>query len=374
LRVGCFDTVHDGERVEQVKLWGNGLRLLHVGDRVGSPRGGLAPEGTYSVAMRSGGSVHVLDGVITGWDDEAAPEPLLTTGGGVFDPADYPGGDFGPWYRFAEMPRRLRWDGDPEPCPRCSGAPVRLVSERLVERDRRATAARKTVEAEIGAGLDEAGRIGMARRWLDAGESAPVTYEAIAALLDIERDPLAAGPRLVRLLEELPAEDSVWISAAGVVGSAARFLHAAGVRKCLRLLADALPERDRSRRRAEPDDQEMHPAIARRRRALLPAPSGVRVMRYSDMIFRDAAEDAVAVQGAGVLPAIPLRFWAQDIAAHPLIEKLLLPIAGRPFTDEEADALKFALSKLGGYLAELNPYQLLAAIDDGVQFHRGRCE
>jgi len=58
-----YDTLHDGPRVEQLKLWGKGLRHLHVGERVGLPRGGLAPDATYAVVMRRGGFVHLVDGV-----------------------------------------------------------------------------------------------------------------------------------------------------------------------------------------------------------------------------------------------------------------------------------------------------------------------
>ncbi len=128
--MGTFDTVHDGDRYEQVKLWGKGLRYLHVGDRVGLPRGGLGTTGTYSVAMVSGGFVHVLDGVITGWHEAPGAGPQLTTSGGRFDPAHWPGGPFGPWYRDADAPpdRRVFTDLDRD-CPRHGAPPLRVVRE-----------------------------------------------------------------------------------------------------------------------------------------------------------------------------------------------------------------------------------------------------
>lgn len=44
-----YDTLHVGDRTEQVKLWGKALSWFHLGDQVAPPRGGLAPDGDSTV-------------------------------------------------------------------------------------------------------------------------------------------------------------------------------------------------------------------------------------------------------------------------------------------------------------------------------------
>jgi hypothetical protein len=85
--------------------------------------------------------------------------------------------------------------------------------------------------------------------------------------------------------------------------------------------------------------------------------------RYGDLEFRAAAEAAVACHGAAVLPAVPLRFWGQDVAAAELAAPLLAPLLGRPFTSAETRVVTWALLDLPGFLRTLNPRDLAAAID-----------
>ncbi len=344
--MGCFDTVHDVERVEQLKLWENGLRFLHIGDVVGAPRGGLAPDCTYTVAMRSGGYVHVVGGVIMGWEDEPGPEPLLTTGGDSFDPAEWPNGDFGPWYFEADMPARVRrqlWPS--EPCGACARPKLRAVNEADSVRARTRAEAKRLVEEQLQVDPDDEARLALARQRLAHGGSLQIDCEAAGRLLEVETAPVVAGQRLQLLLAATAKGDPTWQSAAAFVGFAAKYLHVEDVRKCLRMLADALPEQ------ADSDD-------------LI---TWLRSYKESD--FRQAAEDAVRAHGADVLAAIPLRFWAQDVAAGELMERLLEPVLGRAFTEDESGALPGALLGLTGYLEGSLQTVLHAALRAKLRVH-----
>src|SRR4051794_18998365 len=243
--VGSLDTVHDGDRYEQVKLWGKGLRYLHVGDRVGLPRGGLGPTGTYSVAMVTGGFVHVVDGVITGWHEESGAGPQLTTGGAAFDPAAWPGGPFGPWYRDADAPPARRiFAGPDSDCPRHGPPLLRVVNEDDPDsrRELAGAAARADVRARLAAGLDEEGRIAAAREYLaDRKSWVQVSCEAAATLLGVDDDPVGGGARLLRLLSSADPEAPEWSHAASLLAERAADLPAPAVAACLRLLAAALP-------------------------------------------------------------------------------------------------------------------------------------
>ncbi len=338
-RVGCFDTVHEGERIEQVKLWGTGLRWVHVGDVVGAPRGGLAPGATYTMAMRSGGYVHVVGGVIKGWRDEPGPKPLLTTGGDSFDPADWPNGDFGPWYFEADMPARVRRDLWPsDPCEACTGSKLRAVKGRDGVGARHRAEAERLVEKQLEADLDEEIRLALAQKWLAHGGSLRMDCAVAARLLEAEAAPVVAGRRLQMVLASIPVGDPAWQSTAAFVGFVAKDLSADDVRKCLRMLANALPEQ------AHSDD----------------VITWLRSYKESD--FREAAEEAVRAHGADVLAAIPLRFWAQDVAAPSLMQRVIERAFGRRFTADESGALSWALLDLAGYLEGLSPERLHEAL------------
>ena len=337
--MGCFDTVHDGERSEQVKLWGKGLRYLHLGDFVGAPRGGLAPKATYTVAMRSGGYVHVAGGVIKAWEDEPGSEPLLMTDGDSFDPQEWPGGVFGPWYFYADMPARVRRDVWPsDPCEDCGRPKLRAVNQADSVGARNRAEAKRLVEEQLQADPDDETRLVLARQWLARGGNVYIDGEAAGRLLEAGIAPVLAGRRLRQLLSSIPLGDPLWSAAAVLLGCVAKDLPADDVRKCLRLLANALPERHDSNDLAD------------------------WLRSYEDSDFRDAAEDAVRAHGADVLAAIPLRYWAQDVAAGTLMERLLEPVLGRAFTEDESGALPWALLDLAGYLEGLLPTMLHAAL------------
>ena len=368
--MGTYDTLHHGERHEQVKLWGKGLRHLHVGDRVGLPRGGLAPSGTYTVVMHVGGYAHVVDGVVTGWDDEPGEGPQLTTGGGRFDPADWPGGPFGPWYREADAPADRRvFAGMDHGCPR-QGAPALRIArddDPALRLDRALAATRADVAGRLAAGLDEAGRISAARSSLaDRQGYVQVACEGAAGFLGIAVEPDRAGRRLADLLSTAGPGAPEWRNAAALVESHAAVLPAGAVADSLRLLAAALPgaaapSADPAPR---PEDPHEHPAIRRRRRRVARTDGGwtARLGRYDDLHFRAAAEAAVARHGAAVLPAIPLGFWGRDIVVEELAAPLLVPVLGREFTRAELDVLTWALLGVPGHLDTLDAETLAAAL------------
>jgi hypothetical protein len=368
--VGMYDTLHHHARYEQVKLWGKGLRHLHVGDRVGLPRGGLAPTGTYTVVMRAGGFVHVVDGVIAAWDDEPGDGPQLMTGGGRFDPDDWPGGPFGPWYRDADAPpdRRITAHVDPE-CPRHGGPALRVVGGNHPDSglDRARAFARADVAARLGAGLDDRARVEAAREFLaDQTGYRHVACVAAAALLGMTGEPDRAGGRLVDLLSTAAPDAPEWGNAAALVERSAAVLPAAAITDCLRLLAAALPSADGPAADPEPEptDALEHPAIrGRRLRAAVSDDDWLsRLGRYGDLDFRAAAEAAVARHGATVLPAVPLTFWGRDIVDTELAAPLLAPVLSREFTREEVGVLTWALFDLPGNLATLDAETLAAAL------------
>ncbi|MGY1787415.1 hypothetical protein [Geodermatophilus sp. SYSU D00698] len=367
--MGTYDTVHHGDRYEQVKLWGKGLRYLHVGDRVGLPRGGLGPTGTYTVAMHTGGHVHVVDGVLAGWEEEPGAGPLLTTGGGRFDPADWPGGPFGPWYRDADAPPDRRvFTGLDRDCPRHGEPPLRLArdDDPDLRRERALAAARADVAARLAAGLDEAGRVEAARGYLaDRRGWVQVAVEGAAGFLGIAEDPVRAGDRLVALLSTAAPGAPEWRNAASLLEDTAAVLAAPAVAGALRLLAAALP-RDEVRetdREAESLDAVAHPAIRRRRRSVARGDDWAhRLGRYDDLHFRAAAEAAVARHGAAVLPAVPLPFWGRDIVVDEVAAPLLVPVLGRDLTPEERSVLTWALLGVPGSLETLDAGTLAAAL------------
>jgi hypothetical protein len=93
--VGTPDDVIVGERYGQVKMWNNACLVFHVGDQVDKP-------GTrYSVFMREGGYVHVVDGKIAAWEDQRLINaPVYDKYGGEINDDDEALGLFGDSYLF----------------------------------------------------------------------------------------------------------------------------------------------------------------------------------------------------------------------------------------------------------------------------------
>ncbi|MGR6967059.1 hypothetical protein ACU610_21610 [Geodermatophilus sp. URMC 61] len=374
--MGTYDTLHDGHRVEQLKLWGKGLRHLHVGDTVGLPRGGLAPDGTYTVVMRVGGFVHVVDGVVVGWREQPGPGPQLTTRGLRYDAADWPGGPLGPWYRDADAPADLRlFTGIEEECPRLARPPLRVVTSEdpLSGMEAAHAAARADVAARLRADSGDAARVEAAREFLSDGNGyRDVVTEAVAGCLGVHQQPEQAGLRLVELLSSAAGDDQ-WRNAAATVARYAAVLPAAAVSTCLSRLADALAEEGDEETAAgspvDPADPDgvAHPRIRRRRADAAGAGDVLgRLRRYRDADFLGAAEAAVARHGSAVLPAVPLRFWGWDIVVTELAAPLLRPVLGRDFTSAELDWLLDALLDVPSTVASLERETLEEALQRTV--------
>lgn len=87
---GQHDPVHcpEADLHALVGLWWSD-RAIHPGDRVGPPRGGLAPghRSSYCVALPAGGYLLIEDGVLSGWRARAVRQlPLVRADGQEFDP------------------------------------------------------------------------------------------------------------------------------------------------------------------------------------------------------------------------------------------------------------------------------------------------
>ncbi|MGY2126972.1 hypothetical protein [Blastococcus sp. SYSU DS0617] len=358
--MGTYDTLHDGRRLEQLKLWGKALRHLHVGDAVGLPRGGLAPDGTYTVVMRTGGFVHVVDGVVDGWRDEPGAGPQLTTRGYRYRPEDWPGGPFGAWYLDSDAPRDRRLPAVEEDCPRAVRPALRVAGTAEDAQELARVAAMHEVAHLLAGGAGETDRLRAAAAFLaQGGGYRAVVCEAVARLLGVEEDPAVAGARLVRLATAATT-DAELLNTVALVTRYATALPAPAVAACLGALAAALPSDEEPEEAPRPAT---HPAF-RRRRARIGADDDVlrRVMRYGDLDFQGAAEAGAARHGAAALPAVPLRFWGRDVVVPELAVPLAESVAGRVLTHREADLLLDALLTVPGTLAELTPAVLAEAL------------
>lgn len=90
---GQHDQVHcpDDELHARVSLWWSD-GVVHPGDHVGPPRGGMVPgiEASYNVALPAGGYLAVEDGILTGWRAQRSRKaPLVRADGQHFEPGRY---------------------------------------------------------------------------------------------------------------------------------------------------------------------------------------------------------------------------------------------------------------------------------------------
>lgn len=80
--MGMYDYVTIGDKEGQVKLWFRTMQSYTVGSLVPSINGYK----TYSVAMREGGYVNVVNNVIQSWTDNPESDMIYDKWGYVFDP------------------------------------------------------------------------------------------------------------------------------------------------------------------------------------------------------------------------------------------------------------------------------------------------
>lgn len=93
--MGMYDTIRVGDREGQVKLWDCVLHDYARGDEVMA----VNEHDVYSIAMREGGYVIVVDNIIVNWHDAPlAGYPIYDKWGEEL--SDASGGIFGESYAF----------------------------------------------------------------------------------------------------------------------------------------------------------------------------------------------------------------------------------------------------------------------------------
>lgn len=92
--MGVYDEIECYERSGQVKLWDCTLHTYRQFDTVPTYDG----LDTYSIAMREGGFVNVIQGVLFSWTDEPGVEPIFDKYGSGYEPES--SGELGDPYEF----------------------------------------------------------------------------------------------------------------------------------------------------------------------------------------------------------------------------------------------------------------------------------
>jgi len=101
--MGMFDDIEIGDRSGQVKCWDCSLHLYRQGDRVPD----LDGVSTYSIAMREGGYVNVIDGVLSSWGVEPTCLPVFDKYGAPYD-HETAGGLLGEGYTFESADNEVK--------------------------------------------------------------------------------------------------------------------------------------------------------------------------------------------------------------------------------------------------------------------------
>ncbi len=68
--MGLYDIIKVGDLEGQVKCWGCEMKYIHVGDIIPM----IDNKNSYSIAMREGGFVNVIDGRIASWTSHSSQE------------------------------------------------------------------------------------------------------------------------------------------------------------------------------------------------------------------------------------------------------------------------------------------------------------
>lgn len=135
---GRHDHVHSQDWQGYLNLWWSD-KVVHPGDYVGPPRGGLAPssEPDYDVAMPSGVFLRVRHGVLMGWRDEPSTDLVVRADGERFEPHEYGPGNP---YRLRDYQQMTQED--------CRNALASVRRRRLGDPSRTSRGADDTVLAE----------------------------------------------------------------------------------------------------------------------------------------------------------------------------------------------------------------------------------
>jgi hypothetical protein len=309
--------------------------MVHLGDQVGWPRGGLAPSATYSIAVNSGGFLSVVGGTFTAWLDEPGPGPLLTPTGELdqrvaaaeapnvvpLRPRSGPAGT-------SALPRRVGPGGESGlTCPCHNPGGLRLADrhdeQRELDRSRRAQSAAHAITA-AGALLVEAVRA-------DGSPDVEALVEAIRAGLDGE---LAMGPFAQRVAAGVPAE---------VMSTVLR-----------RLLTDRVDDGPAAEELDAEGDTPRHAPGSTPGQA--PARSVDETCdAHFRVVFRMLAQRTLAVHGEAVLDALPARFIADGMAAEALVRPRLERLLGCPLPGELGRLARWSLHGMDGTFGDVDP-------------------
>jgi hypothetical protein len=94
--MGMYDDIEVGDRYGQVKLWSCTMETFHQGQEVPEAEGE-----TFSIAMREGGYVYIVGGIVSDWQNlPMTNAPIVDKYGTPFE-ADAEG-LFGERYFFEE--------------------------------------------------------------------------------------------------------------------------------------------------------------------------------------------------------------------------------------------------------------------------------
>lgn len=337
---GRATTVHDGQRLVSVTAWLGAPSAVHLGDDVGSPRGGLAPDGTYHIRLPGTGHLIVVSGRLEAWPDQDWSPEQWPGGRAGFGPCLTPCGELDPAAALDHAPSPLRLVGsggparcDPTPsreqapaasasaaasaqpgrpwtdCPRCAAARVHVAGPEDETRERAHRHVQQVVDL--------------------AAETVAAQY-AHASATGAAPDPGEAGARLAHALYDL-------CGLRPVARDLAARLDPAVLRGVLVELA-----------RLEPLSAPLPGQVSVAVHVQEPASSPVRML----------AEEAIARHGAAVLPAVPAHLLAEGVAAEALLVPELERLVGHPLPGPLARLAVQTLNGLQSPLAAIDPAEV----------------
>lgn len=327
-------TVHDGQRLASVTAWLGAPSAVHLGDDVGSPRGGLAPDGTYHIRLPGTGHLIVVSGRLEAWPDQDWSPEQWPGGRSGFGPCLTPHGELDPAEALDHTPSPLRLVGSGGPtrrdptlsrkqtpaaparsgrswtdCPRCATARVHVAGPEDETRERAHRHMQQVVDL--------------------AAETVAAQY-AHASATGAAPDPEEAGACLARALYDLCGLRPVARDLAARLDPA--------------VLRSVLVELARLELSSAPLLGQVSVAVPVEE----PAGSPARML----------AEEAIARHGAAVLSAVPAHLLAEGIAAEALLVPELERLVGHPLPGPLAPLAVQTLNGLQAPLAAIDPTEV----------------
>jgi hypothetical protein len=330
-------TVYDAGRTVRVGVWLGTPAAVHLGDEVGPPRGGLAPDGTYHVHLPGSGHLIVVSGVLRAWPGPDWPPEQWPGGRDGLGPCLAADGERAPTRPVAASPAPpapLTDSTDAAGSTDTAGAANQLafrahhpVPEEPVRFPAPVFPAPATPPSSVTAGdpveTDQAGcpRCVTARPHLagpederqeqlrrDTDRAVAAAASLVCAALDPTTDPVPAEVTGARLAQALDG-----------------FL---GIRAVARYLTNQLG----------PDLLGGLITTAARAHGEIGPPAGAAgpgdtpgaVPSREASPVRVLVEEAIARYGVAILPAVPARLLAEGVAARALLVPELERLVGYP--------------------------------------------